>query len=130
MKYYRDPNTDEVWAFEADGSQDHIIDPRLVPLTVAEIEEHLNPPEVVYVPQQVTRAQGKAALIQSGLWQVVLDYVTSIEDDTERALAEVALHDATHYQRHSPFLNACAEALGITEDQMDELFIQASKIRL
>lgn len=79
---------------------------------------------------QVTRAQGKAALIRAGLWQGVLDYVASIEDATEKAVAEVALHDTSHYQRTSPFLNDAAHALGLTDEQLDDLFIQASKIEL
>lgn len=87
-------------------------------------------PEPPYVPQQVTRAQGKAALITAGLWPQVLNYVDGIEEPTEKALAVVALDDTTHWQRSSPFLNQCATALGITEEQMDQLFVQASEIQL
>ena len=82
------------------------------------------------VPQQVTRAQGKAVLIQMGLWQQVLDFVAAIPDPTQRALAEVALHDTQHWQRNSPFLNQAAAALGITQEQMDDLFITASQVVL
>lgn len=82
------------------------------------------------VPHMVTKAQGKAALIQAGLWQAVLDHVSGIEDETERMLAEIALHDAQDYHRNSPFLNATADALGLTEERKDELFILASNILL
>lgn len=95
-----------------------------------EITKHPLPPAPPYVPEQVTRAQGKAVLIQAGLWQDVLDYVDGITDPTERQLAEVALHDTTHWQRTSPFLNAAAAALGIAEQQMDALFQQAAEIEL
>src|SRR5690554_1861716 len=44
------------------------------------------PPAPPYVPQQVTRAQGKAALIAAGLWDAVLGYVDGIADPTEKAL--------------------------------------------
>lgn len=81
-------------------------------------------------PSQVTRAQGKAALIRSGLWQGVLSYVASIEDETEKAVAEIALNDTTHWQRTSPFLNEAAMAIGLTDEQLDDLFLQASKIEL
>lgn len=87
-------------------------------------------PGAPIVPHMVTKAQGKTALIQSGLWQAVVDYVAAIEDETERMLAEVALHDAQDYRRDSPFLNAAADALGITEEQKDDLFILASSIVL
>ena len=85
------------------------------------------PPQV---PQQVTRAQGKAVLIQMGLWQQVLDFVAAIPDSTQRALAEVALHDTQNWQRSSPFLNQAADALGLTPEQMDDLFRNASQIEL
>lgn len=82
------------------------------------------------IPYSVTKAQGKAALIQAGLWQAVVDYVEGIEDETEQMLAEIALHDAQDYRRDSPFLNATADALGLTEERKDELFILASNILL
>lgn len=94
------------------------------------LEEPEAPEPEPFVPEQVTRAQGKAVLIQAGLWQDVLDYVDTIEDATERQLAEVALHDTTHWRRDSPFLNAAAAALNITEQQMDALFQQAAEIEL
>lgn len=88
------------------------------------------PPAPPYVPQQVTNAQGAAALIQAGLWQPVLDYVDAMTDPTEKALAEVALHRTTHWQRTSPFLNAAAAALDLTSEQLDDLFRQAAEIEL
>jgi hypothetical protein len=87
------------------------------------------PPEPV-IPQQVTRAQGKVVLIQMGLWQSVLDFVAAIPDPTQKAIAEVALNDTQYWQRSSPFLNEAATALGITQEQMDDLFIAASQVIL
>ena len=37
MKHYKDPNTNEVYAYEADGSQDSFIKPGLVPITESEV---------------------------------------------------------------------------------------------
>ena len=84
----------------------------------------------VLVPQQITRAQGKAALIMQGLWGAVLDYVAAIQDPIQRALAEVALNDTLTWERSSPFLNAAAAGLGMTDEQLDELFIQAGGVAL
>ncbi len=36
MKYYKDPNTDAVFAYESDGSQDAFIRPELEPITEAD----------------------------------------------------------------------------------------------
>ena len=103
------------WAIEA------------IPQPAPEPEPEPLPPAV---PQQVSRAQGKAVLIQTGLWQQVLNFVEAIPDPMQRALAEVALHDTQNWQRNSPFLNTAAAALGITQAQMDELFIAADQVML
>ena len=99
---------------------------------IAEVEATYVPPapETVYVPQQVTRAQGKAALIIQGLWGAALDYVAAIQDPTQRALADVALNDTLTWERSSPFLNAAAAGVGMTDEQLDALFIQAGGIAL
>ena len=82
------------------------------------------------VPTSVSRAQGKAALIGMGLWDAVLAFVTSISDPTERALAEVALHDTQQWSRDSPFLQRAAEALAMDAEAMDVLFLTAQGIEL
>ena len=82
------------------------------------------------VPEGVTRAQGKAALITAGLWPGVIAFVAAIPDPIERALAEVALHDTQQWHRSSPFFNAAATALGLTGEQLDNLFLAAAKIEL
>ena len=82
------------------------------------------------VPDAVTRAQGKAALINAGHWPAVLAYVASIADPTQQALAEVALNDTTEWHRDSPFLAACADDLGLSSEQLDGLFIAAAQIVL
>jgi len=91
------------------------IDPALVPTPV---------------PQQITRAQGKVVLIQMGLWPQLLAFVEAIEDPVEKAVAEVAINDTVYWQLNSPFLNQAATALDISQEQMDQLFIQASQVLL
>ena len=128
MKYYKAPNGD-VYAYESDGSQDDYIQPDLVPMTPEEVGAHLAPPPAP-IPQVVTRAQGKAALIGAGLWDDVLAYVDAIEDPTQQALARVALDDTTEWRRDSPFLTDAAAALGLSETQLDDLFVTAAAIIL
>ncbi|MXN30026.1 hypothetical protein [Delftia sp. CH05] len=100
--------------------------------TIAEVAEaHLpTPGETLPVPLTITRAQGKAALIQAGLWPQVLAFVAGIEDPNEKLLAEVALNDTVNWERSSPFLARVAVALGLSEQQLDELFIAAAAIVL
>lgn len=88
------------------------------------------PPDRPAAIPQISRAQGKAALITAGLWNDVLAYVAAIPDATQKALAEVALHDTQTWQRSSPFLAAAAQALGLSDEQLDELFATAALIEL
>lgn len=87
-------------------------------------------PEPTPVPEMVSRAQGKAALIQADLWAGVLSFVESIADPKTKALAEVALNDTTDWRRDSPFLNEAAAALGLLPGDLDGLFIVAAGIQL
>lgn len=87
-------------------------------------------PLPVPVPQAITRAQGKAALIQAGLWPQVLAFMAGIEDPNDKLLAEVALNDTVNWERSSPFLARVAAELGLTQQQLDELFIAAAAIVL
>lgn len=86
--------------------------------------------EPVVIPSAVTRAQGKAALIQAGLWDGVVAYVAGITDPTEKALAEVALNDTITWRRSSPFLVGAATALGLDAIALDALFTTAAEIEL
>lgn len=80
------------------------------------------------VPQVVSRAQGKAVLIQMGLWTGVVSFVEAITDPTERALAEVALYDTIEWRRDSEFLATAAGALSLSPEQLDAMFIAADQI--
>lgn len=45
MRLYRDTGSGQVFAYEPDGSQDHLIGPHLVPMTPEEVQAYCNPPE-------------------------------------------------------------------------------------
>lgn len=79
------------------------------------------PPPVV--PSVVSRFQARAALMQAGLL-----------DQAEAAvlqagpLAQLAWADAQEFRRNSPTINSLAALVGLTEAQIDALFISASQI--
>lgn len=81
------------------------------------------------VPQMVSKAQGKAALLLSGLLGAVDGYITSLAGD-DKILASIAFNDTTEWRRNSPFLVQAAISLGITEQQLDDLFLLAESIIL
>jgi hypothetical protein len=75
------------------------------------------------IPQVVSRFQARAALYGAGLL-----------DDVETAIAvadplvQMAWADAQEFQRNSPTILALAGVLGLSESDVDELFITASGI--
>ena len=96
----------------------------------AELLPEPEPVQASVVPQSVSRAQGKLAPIQAGLWPAALAFVDGITDPVQKAYAEVALNDTQEWRRDSPFLASAAAALGLTEAQLDALFITAGGLRL
>jgi len=61
MKYYKNTITNEVFAFELDGSQDNLIISDMVQMTQAEIDAHINPPKT---PAQLAQEAKQAKINQ------------------------------------------------------------------
>ena len=96
----------------------------------AELLPEPEPVQASVVPQSVSRAQGTLALIQAGLWPAAIAFVEGITDPAQKAYAEVALNDTQEWRRDSPFLASAAAALGLSEEQLDTLFITAKELQL
>jgi hypothetical protein len=78
----------------------------------------------VYIPQSVTRFQGKAALMQAGLLASVEAAVAASDD----ALLQLAWDEALTFERQSTMVTGLAAAIGLTEQQIDDLFVAAAQI--
>lgn len=72
-----------------------------------------------------SRYQGRAALKARGLLATVEAMVAQADEDTQMAWAE-----ATEWKRTSPMLNALASGLGLTDEQLDDLFAVAAQIEV
>lgn len=79
-----------------------------------------------YIPQQVTRFQAKAALLQSNLLD---DVEAAVAASTDPLLA-LAWSDALSFERQSPMVAGITAALGLTEAEVDALFVAASQIQV
>ena len=84
----------------------------------------------IVVPQSVSRAQGKAALLAFDLLDGVESYIQSMPDGVDKKLATLAFNETNEWQRNSPFLQQMATSLGLTSEQLDNLFIVAVTIIL
>lgn len=125
MKHFKDPATNALYAYEADGSQDAFIPAHLVPITDAEadaIRVALIPANPV--PQSVSRFQAKAALALAGLLGQANAAVAASND----VVLQLAWAEATEFKRNSPGINALAPALGLDNAALDDLFRAAAGI--
>lgn len=74
------------------------------------------------VPQEVTRAQAKLALLEFGL----LANAEAAAASAGEAF-QIAFNDALTFSRTSPTLLAMAQALSLSDAQLDALFVAAGK---
>jgi hypothetical protein len=125
MKLHKHTNG-SIWAFEPDGSQDHLITPDMQAVTDAEADAIRNPiPTTPVIPQTVSRFQARAALHLSGHLSQVETIIASPQTDM---LTKLAWQDAQEFRRDSPTLLTLATALGLTDVALDALFVQAATI--
>ena len=75
------------------------------------------------IPFSVTPFQAKAAILQAGLLPAVEAALA-----TASPIAQLAWSDATEFTRDSPTIAALAAQLGLTDAQVDDLFIAASQV--
>lgn len=80
------------------------------------------PPEI---PQVVSRFQAKAAL--DG-WQLLDEVEALMADSNTPMIARLAWQEALEFRRDSPTVLAMATSLGLTSEQLDQLFITAASI--
>lgn len=82
------------------------------------------PPAPPYVPQQVTRRQGRLALLQHGLLDDVEDAIAAIPDPLDRRAAQIE-YEADTWERSNAFVQTMWAQLGGTPDTLDDLFRMA-----
>lgn len=83
---------------------------------------------IMPVPEYVTSRQGMEQLIRSGLDEQVDDAINGITDLVERKLARNWLDKASIWERKNPQLLAIGNALGLSQQDVDSLFIQAATL--
>lgn len=82
-------------------------------------------PEPPAAPHLVTRRQARRALALAGVLELVQSALDAIPDPTQRTLAKIDWDDALEFRRDDPTLLMIAAGLGLTEEQLDDLFILA-----
>jgi len=83
------------------------------------------PAPPVPVPDSVTMRQARLALLGAGLLSQVGAAIASMPSPQKEA-AQIEWEYAATVERGSPLIGQLAPALGMTEAEMDQLFIEAS----
>ena len=92
-----------------------------------EIEE-LGDVVKILIPESISKRQARQQLIIDGLYNNVQAIIDSIEDPTQRLLTQVFWEDSNTFERNHPMLIQFGTALGLTEAELDMMFINASKL--
>lgn len=80
------------------------------------------------VPKVVSRRQLKLQLTLNGFNMSLIDYAIGQLGEPERSFALIGWNDAIEFERSNQMLIGLATQLGITDAQLDQLFIDASKL--
>ena len=78
----------------------------------------------VTVPQEVTMRQARLELLNRGL----LDSVNATLATLNNAQAQIEWDYSNEVQRDNELINALSSALGLSQDDIDSLFIEAAKL--
>jgi hypothetical protein len=81
------------------------------------------------VPESVSARQIRLWLINNGIQLIQVEQaINNIEDPITRETIKVEWEYAPYVERNHPMLVPLAQALGLTENQVDQAFIQAQYI--
>lgn len=79
------------------------------------------------VPQKVTMRQARLALLQAGVYSNINTVLDSLPVN-QKVAAQIEWEYALFVSRNSALVNTLGSALGLTQNQLDQLFITAASI--
>ena len=85
------------------------------------------PPPTPSVPTEVTMRQARLALLENGLLANVQPAVNSLPEP-DKTKAQIEWEYSNALQRSNPFVDVLGAALGLSSQDLDDLFIQASAL--
>lgn len=145
MKYYK--RNDQVYAFELDGSQDHLITDNFIEMTDDEILKHETPKPSIFHTEwngtewidirteeeklaykrsqypKLTRYQFMRGLLEMGFKSSDIEaQILLIEDEFTRELTMLGFKDAGYFDRNEQSIGVMRDVLGKTDLEIDEFF--------
>lgn len=85
-------------------------------------------PAASSVPLSISKRQARRALHDFGMLESVESAINNIQDPDLRQRVRIDYEDAQEYERAWPTLLQLAALIGLTDAQLDELFIHAATL--
>ena len=76
----------------------------------------------------ISLRQCRELLIRTGRFQEVTSIINSIEDETERLVVENYFNNSQEFERNHHMLGLITTALGMSEIEVDDFFLEASEL--
>lgn len=80
------------------------------------------------IPQFITMRQCRLQLISMGLDDEVEAAIEAITDPTQKKIIKTEWEYAATVERHNGWIETLGDSLGLSSEQLDSMFIEASKI--
>lgn len=122
MKYFKNQNSGEVFAFEDD----------LMEMTTEEVDRHLNPQNYLTDEEKeqirlakftaLTRRQFKLVLLEHNLLNTVEQSINAIEDKTLRTRIQIEYEESDKFERTNDSVQHMLSILNLTDEQVDEMW--------
>ena len=76
----------------------------------------------------ISLRQCRELLIRTGRFQEVTSIINSIEDETERLIVENYFNNSQEFERNHHMLGLITTALGMSDAEVDDFFLEASEL--
>lgn len=113
-------DTEDIHTFW-DGKEEHPLEQYCLTQTIA---SYVAPKVIVVVPTSITQRQCRLKLNQMGKYKDVVTFIENSEDDE----IKIEWEYATEIERNNPLVSTLGEQLGLTKEQLDTYFVEASKL--
>ena len=88
----------------------------------------IEPEQPLIIPQTISLRQARELLIRQGLFETVQNLIDNMEDPVEKLIIQNYWEYSTVFERDNAVVIQMSNRLGLTDKQLDELFIEASKL--
>ncbi|MEV9527830.1 hypothetical protein AB0W38_04430 [Aliarcobacter butzleri] len=116
-------DTEDIHTF-FDGKKESPLEEYCLTKTIAPYIKPEVVPEEVFIPTSITQRQCRLMLVQIGKYQEAVAFIENSQDDT----IKIEWEYASTIERNNPLVSTLGEQLGLTKEQLDNLFVEASKL--